>query len=250
MRLSYILTNYNQAQRLENCLIALSYQQADFEVFLFDDGSTDNSKEIIEQFTDRFPIYPYYLKHTGSLAFMYNLGARYAQGDVLAFGCTDFVFLPDFAKRALAAHEQLGKAIVMGIWNPLSAPVRPTGTHFLLSWFDLSEGKQSYSQERTVKNGLVRETQWMGACHPLSTIKKRDWRPRNESIPLYYTDWEWAIQCKEAGFELYWCPMMQAFHQYHPRPGRHGGFDREREALEKCFHAPYESIKACLIKGG
>ena len=57
----------------------------------------------------------------------------------------------------------------------------------------------------------------MSAAHPLVSIKREHWLERDEALPFVYTDWEWAYRLSLAGFDFYWCPLMQGFHQPHPR---------------------------------
>ena len=54
---SVIIPTYNRADRLKTALECL-YKQTfvDFEVIVCDDGSTDNTKEIVDAFRDKLDI--------------------------------------------------------------------------------------------------------------------------------------------------------------------------------------------------
>jgi glycosyltransferase involved in cell wall biosynthesis len=54
---SVIIPTYNRAARIKIALESLSRQTfADFEVIISDDGSTDNTKEIVDAFRNKLDI--------------------------------------------------------------------------------------------------------------------------------------------------------------------------------------------------
>jgi glycosyltransferase involved in cell wall biosynthesis len=56
-QVSIIIPMYNESRYIARCLESLTHQSfQDFEVILIDDGSTDNTVQIAETFTDRFPL--------------------------------------------------------------------------------------------------------------------------------------------------------------------------------------------------
>ncbi|MDB5562331.1 MAG: glycosyltransferase family 2 protein [Hyphomicrobiales bacterium] len=92
MKLSVLINNYNYAQYLGPCIdSALLQDYPDFEVVVVDDGSTDNSRELIASYGDRIvPV----LKPNGGQASSFNAGFAAASGDIILFLDADDAFLP------------------------------------------------------------------------------------------------------------------------------------------------------------
>jgi glycosyltransferase involved in cell wall biosynthesis len=89
---SVIIPVYNAAEYLPETIdnvLAQDYQS--LEIILVDDGSTDNSLEVIKTFCDQAKIYSQ--EHKGP-SFARNLGLSKAQGDVIAFIDADDLWPP------------------------------------------------------------------------------------------------------------------------------------------------------------
>lgn len=86
MKFSIIIPVYNVEKYLKKCLLSLLHQTySDFEVLIIDDGSTDNSIKIINEYTkkdSRFSIYEQVNSGQGSAR---NNGIRRAKGDYILF---------------------------------------------------------------------------------------------------------------------------------------------------------------------
>jgi len=94
MLISVIIPTYNEEKVIAECLSSLSSQsEKDFEIIIVDDGSTDKTSEIVENFSVKF------LKqqHQGP-AMARNLGAKEAKGKILVFVDADMTFDKDFLK--------------------------------------------------------------------------------------------------------------------------------------------------------
>jgi len=80
MLVSVIIPCYNQGEFLEECLtsvFASSYKQV--EVIVVNDGSTDNTKSIIDELQNKFTFQVIHQENKG-LAETRNLGIRVANG--------------------------------------------------------------------------------------------------------------------------------------------------------------------------
>ena len=84
-QISVILTVYNKEDYIENCLASLLNQTyRDFEIILIDDASTDESRAIIQGYTDpRLKIH--HLETNVGVAKARNIGIGYASGDYIYF---------------------------------------------------------------------------------------------------------------------------------------------------------------------
>ncbi len=102
-RVSVFIPHYNYARYLPQCLdsiLAQTYQ--DFEIVIVDDGSTDNSLEILKDYQRRFPEKIHYHWHPGhankGVAATSNLAISKAQGEYLALTGSDDVWYPEKLK--------------------------------------------------------------------------------------------------------------------------------------------------------
>ena len=96
-KVSIIIPTYNRAGLLPQALesvFAQTYQN--FEVIVSDDGSTDNTEAVIQQFGDRVT----YLKnnHSGLPSVARNTALNQANGKYIAFLDSDDLWLPDKLK--------------------------------------------------------------------------------------------------------------------------------------------------------
>lgn len=94
-KFSVIIPVYNMEKYLSECVESvLSQNFKDFEIILVDDGSTDSSKEICDQYSDKYSfVYTIHQKNQG-LSEARNTGIRMAKGNYLLFLDSD-----DFIKK-------------------------------------------------------------------------------------------------------------------------------------------------------
>ncbi|MBE8952221.1 MAG: glycosyltransferase family 2 protein [Quinella sp. 1Q7] len=105
---SVIMPMFNSAKFIPQTLESLLYQtMTDFEVVVIDDGSTDNSVEVVESFRGRFDGRLRLLKlpHTGTPGLPRNEGIKAARGKYIAFLDSDDLF----TKTALAELSTLAE---------------------------------------------------------------------------------------------------------------------------------------------
>ncbi|NES96567.1 MAG: glycosyltransferase [Desertifilum sp. SIO1I2] len=90
---SIAINNYNYGQFLSDAIeSALQQSYVNCEVIVVDDGSTDNSREIMASYGDRIiPV----LKHNGGQASAFNAGFAASRGEIVCFLDADDLFLPD-----------------------------------------------------------------------------------------------------------------------------------------------------------
>ncbi len=90
---SILINNYNYGRFLAEAIdSALSQTYSNIEVIVVDDGSTDNSREVIKSYGERIiPI----LKPNGGQASAFNAGFAASQGEIICFLDSDDLFQPD-----------------------------------------------------------------------------------------------------------------------------------------------------------
>lgn len=100
---SILVSNYNYggfvAEAIES---ALAQTYTNCEIIVVDDGSTDSSREIINQFADRIvPVF----KSNGGQASAFNAGFARARGSIICFLDSDDLFLPTKVEQVVHALD-------------------------------------------------------------------------------------------------------------------------------------------------
>jgi glycosyltransferase involved in cell wall biosynthesis len=106
MRLSVLINNYNYGRYLRQCIDSvLSQDYPDFEVVVVDDGSSDDSRDVIASYGDSVvPV----LKENGGQASCFNAGYAAASGDIQLLLDADDMFLPGKLGRVADVFERHG----------------------------------------------------------------------------------------------------------------------------------------------
>lgn len=110
---SVIISSYNHARYIEAAILSVINQTyPNVELLVYDDGSRDNSIEIIRPLADRHGFFFQPQKNRG-LAVTLNQGIERASGELIAPFGSDDIMLPDrFEKQIpwLLAHKNVGIA--------------------------------------------------------------------------------------------------------------------------------------------
>ena len=109
---SVLLCNYNDARYLPHSLSAICTQtRLPEEVIVLDDGSTDNSLEIIESFAERHP-FVRVLKNEKNRGLLYsiNRALREARFDFVVWAAADDLLVPNFIARNIQCLERYPEA--------------------------------------------------------------------------------------------------------------------------------------------
>ena len=123
MKFSVVIATYNRAEELEKTLDSMSkLQVADpWEVFIVDNNSPDNTKEIVLKAAENFPVPLHYLfEHEQGRSAALNTGIRAAQGEIIVTTDDDVRVEADWLTNAERALNTLdcdylgGKALPIG----------------------------------------------------------------------------------------------------------------------------------------
>jgi glycosyltransferase involved in cell wall biosynthesis len=92
-RVSIVINNYNYGRFIRQAIeSALSQTYNNTEVIIVDDGSTDGSADIIQEYADRATVI---LKQNGGQASAFNVGVSRATGDLILLLDSDDYLLPE-----------------------------------------------------------------------------------------------------------------------------------------------------------
>lgn len=83
---SVIIPTFNRSNELRRCLMSLKSQTfQEFEVLVCDDGSTDDTEDLVASFSNHLPIRYFKLENFGGPARARNVGIKNANGVYIAF---------------------------------------------------------------------------------------------------------------------------------------------------------------------
>ena len=107
-KVSIIVPVYNVEKYLKRCINSLINQTLqDIEIIVVDDGSTDNSGQIIKEYQEKNSNIKYYKKENGGLSDARNYGMKYAPSEYIAFlDSDDFVDKTMYEKMYNKAIEE------------------------------------------------------------------------------------------------------------------------------------------------
>jgi glycosyltransferase involved in cell wall biosynthesis len=110
---SVITITFNRAHLIgETIRSVLSQSFDDFEYIMIDDGSTDNTEDVVNSFHDQRISY-HKLVHTGSISKLRNAGLAKVKGDLIIFIDSDDLWKPDLLQHlttSLMKDETIGFA--------------------------------------------------------------------------------------------------------------------------------------------
>lgn len=109
LSVSILINNYNYEQFLSEAIeSALAQTYTRIEIIVVDDGSTDNSRQILEHYRDRVTLV---YKENGGQASAFNAGFTASTGDIICFLDSDDTFEPHKVAeiaRVFEADEDVG----------------------------------------------------------------------------------------------------------------------------------------------
>lgn len=183
--ISIIVPIYNVADYLEQCLDSIYGQlKEDYELILVDDGSTDNSGNICEEYKKRFPTTILIHKKNGGLSDARNAGVDIALGKYIYFVDSDDWIAPNAIEDLLECAEKNQCEIVQsGFYYAYE-------DHLLCSYpEEKMNGVSLLSKEEAmvelIRNVNVKNFAW-GKLYLASIVKKNKF-PKG----LYFEDSYW-----------------------------------------------------------
>lgn len=201
MELSVVVPTYNQAGWLRHCMRSVVDQTlnaAAYEIIVVDDGSTDGTHDVLEEFRSR--VTPVRLTVNRGRSAARNAGVAAARAPQIVFIDSDVVVRPDFLHWHLDTHRRHGPRIVC------------RGPVVLL--YDMDDAT-SRRPVRAMGSPAFLDT----ANASLEKSALLEAGGFDESFPGYgWEDFELGLRLKRLGIRRVFCPEATAFH-VHPEVG-------------------------------
>lgn len=162
LKASVIIPTYNRKEILHKTLLAISEQSIsanNYEVIVIDDGSTDETEEMISQLKQKFPIHYQYQANSGR-ASARNKGIKLAKNEIIIFIDSDIVVNQTFVEAHLKKHEEYPTAIVNGIVVNTANFENPRSEKFKItdhSRASFATGNSSVRKSMLLKAGMFDE---------------------------------------------------------------------------------------------
>lgn len=138
-KLSVIIPVYNVEDYLKECLDSVCNQTLnDLEIICINDGSTDNSLNILNQYTQKDERIKIITKENGGQASARNLGIKEATGEYIAFvDSDDFIEKDMFEKMYLKAHDNNLDLVMckVSLYDNETAEINDVAWYYMLGVF-------------------------------------------------------------------------------------------------------------------
>ena len=122
-KIRVIVSVYNTEKFIEKCINSiLEQKKIDYEIIIVNDGSTDNSSELIKKYVEKYgDLIKYFKKQNGGLSDARNYGVQKAQGDYLCFVDSDDYISRYMVQRLLEACQKHNAEIAVCHYQRFSA---------------------------------------------------------------------------------------------------------------------------------
>jgi glycosyltransferase involved in cell wall biosynthesis len=112
--ISVVIPTYNKANYLLLTLTSFLIQSyTDFEVIVIDDGSDDNTKDIVDLFKGKLNI-RYFFQENKGRSIARNVGINNSQGSIIVFNDDDRIAHKDFLLQHHSFHIKMDSLVVIG----------------------------------------------------------------------------------------------------------------------------------------
>lgn len=225
--ISVIIPTYNRAQMLARALRSvLAQTEPDWECLIIDDGSTDDTRAVVESFAE--PRFRYLSQANQGPAAARNNGIPAAQSPYITFLDSDDQMLPEklaLHLEAFRADDQLG--LLASGWKEIDA--RGNLLRERLPW---------------LTQPSLELASWLNGCPVLGsalTVRKACL----DQVGLFNPDLRVAedydlwLRLAYAGCEMRWLPQVVCLRELHPQ-----GISRHYAEMSRCLPRMFEDFFA------
>lgn len=217
-KVSVIIPSYNHAQFIARAVDSvLSQAEADFELIIVDDGSTDASLSVLAGYTD--PRMQVIKQSNQGAPVAINRGLRAASGQFIAILNSDDEYYPDRLKKLIAVLESDREIGLVGSYIEVIDPHNKTlgikhGYMDLEPWL-LEEPKRSFRNGQDLHEALLTENYLATTSN---YVFRQEWVESLEGFRnLRYThDWDFGLRLARLG-KLFLLPEPLLRYRIHSR---------------------------------
>src|SRR5690242_8557747 len=203
---SVVVPAYNRGEGIAETIESIYAQtRLPDEVIVVDDGSTDDTPEVIRRFDER-PGFRSIRKPNGGEASARNAGVELAGGDYVAFLDHDDLWKPEKLERQLATFDPSWSMSFTWLEYETTAGVAPT-TYFRYESWDPEPGAV-----------LSRLERWCAVGPPSTVLVRRDALLRIapfERVRPFGDDWLMWLRFARAGYLIGYLPEPLAVYRWH-----------------------------------
>lgn len=117
-KVSVVIPTYNRAQDLRRCLDSLKAQDFDdFEVIVCDDGSTDDTSDVVDEYVSSLHVIYSYGENFGGPAKPRNRGVNLARAEYIAFLDSDDWWAPTKLTKSVEGLEAGADIVYHDLWD-------------------------------------------------------------------------------------------------------------------------------------
>lgn len=228
-RVAFIILTWNSEKFIRACLDSvLGLTCRELDVYVEENGSTDSTREILEQYSDMHPnVHVSYRTVNTGTTVPRNHALRYAIGE------TDYICILDsdtvvnqtaleVMAKALAEHSSLGVAgpsmVNSAGCKQLSGRNLPTLTVKLGKVIPLSVVRRWADNAEVPTSALSRGIQEVGyllsACWLVPSSVFAEVGLFDENIFYAPEDVDWCLRCWKAGYQVAFVPDARIIHEY------------------------------------
>lgn len=226
--ISVVIPSLNQGQYIEETIFSVFGQQyPNLEIIVIDGGSTDNTVEILENYSSKLS-YWHSRKDNGQ-ADAINQGMNLSSGDILCWLNSDDMYLPgtllDIGKRFYRSvdkyHLVYGAAVTI---NQI-------------------DGKLDGGAQTAAPFDAFKLTYFDYIVQPSSFWTRKLWYKTGElnTTYNYVLDWEWFIRASRIT-QFEYVPKFYSVYRFHPfHKSSNGGAERRKEIFNviKSYSSEY-----------
>lgn len=209
-RVSVIIPAYNCEQYIKQCVKSVLEQTyTNYEVIVIDDGSQDQTREILKHF---FPVIKYIYQDNQGAAKARNHGCEIAQGEFLAFLDGDDFFLPQKLAEQVATFDNDPTIdLIQSGWCVVNQ--KGIGVSVITPWGNAPE--------------LNLETWVLHKCvRPSAMILRREWWEKVGGFDHRYPpteDLDFVLRLSLMGCKTVWLKEIHACYRQHDHNLMSGG---------------------------
>ncbi len=208
---SVIIPTYNEEPyigQVINSILANDYPKERLEILIVDGGSTDRTREIVQEYTKRFPQIRLLDNPKRYQAAALNIGLKEAKGEFIIRMDAHTLYAPDYISQCVSLLQKSGAASVGGVQ-------RAIGTSYLSSIiataltspFGIGDAYYRYAEKE-----MWVDTVYLGAWHR-STLEaiggfNEEW--------IVNEDYELNFRLRRAGGRILLSPRIRCW--YYVRP--------------------------------